>query len=99
MKVLRIKYPKKKQRCKKCNSRKVTRGYFNRGRNNLCEQATGDSGYYCERCGHIEFDKSEDEYIKVLPYWCSVNGRDGLLYSSEEIKNMINSVTRVEITE
>jgi DNA-directed RNA polymerase subunit RPC12/RpoP len=59
-------------RCEKCGGKKVgpTLNCYTRGWNDLCNQADGDYGAYCEKCGHITFVKSLEEYKKTIPAWC-----------------------------
>lgn len=60
-------------RCEKCNSKKVGRTWYytyTRGWNDLCNQAVGDTGAYCNNCGHITFIRSLEDFKKSLPNWC-----------------------------
>ena len=60
-------------RCEKCNSKKVGRTWYyayTRGWNDLCNQAVGDTGAYCNDCGHITFVRSLEDFKKSLPNWC-----------------------------
>lgn len=58
-------------RCEKCKSTTLHKSSgWTRGWNNLCEQATGDSGTRCFDCGHIKWDQSLEEYKSKLPEWC-----------------------------
>jgi len=59
-----------KKICPKCRSLLMQRGYYIRGWNDLCDQATGDFGYRCYDCGYIEWNKTCGEYKKELPHWC-----------------------------
>jgi hypothetical protein len=58
--------------CKHCGSWDVDKPHsgYTRGWNNLCEQATGDRGAYCNNCGQINWDQSLEDYKKSLPDWC-----------------------------
>jgi len=59
-----------KKRCTKCKSKNLTDGIWRRGWNELCQQATGDSGIRCYDCGHIVWKQNFEEYQKSLPKWC-----------------------------
>lgn len=66
-------------RCQHCGSRKRTHRYnWNRGYNNLCKQSIGDSGWYCNECGKIEWDRSIKDFESNLPDWCKAH--DGKFY-------------------
>lgn len=56
--------------CPKCLRMQMRRGYYTRGWNNLCDQATGDNGYRCYNCGHMVWDHTLEEYKERLPKWC-----------------------------
>jgi hypothetical protein len=58
------------KRCYHCGSKKIDRGYYSRGWNNLCNQASGDYGYWCYDCCKVSFIKTLDEYKATLPKWC-----------------------------
>jgi len=47
-------------------------------------QAAGDSGYICNNCCAITFVKTEEEYLKTLPHWCSYKGEKGLNYTDKK---------------
>ncbi len=64
------KYYKNKKQCIKCKSKRIDRGYWIRGWNNLCSQACGDIGDRCFDCGDINWDKTLKEYKLKLPIWC-----------------------------
>lgn len=68
-----IKQPKKykpvKLPCERCGSRDTSRGFYTRGYNELCTQAAGDSGHWCNTCGHITFDQSYEDYVAGLQSW------------------------------
>lgn len=55
------------KRCVYCRSFNTDRGHWSRGYNNDLRQATGGMGYYCNKCGKIEFIQSYSEYKKSLP--------------------------------
>ena len=60
-------------RCERCGSKKVGKTYYflySRGWNDLCNQAIGDTGAYCNNCGWVTFVNTLDEYVKKLPKWC-----------------------------
>ena len=57
--------------CPKCASSNLKSGYWIRGWNNLCNQAAGDEGHRCYECGYIQWEKSYEEYVKILPHWCT----------------------------
>jgi len=57
--------------CPECNSINLSYGYYNRGWNNLCGQAIGDYGYYCNKCGKIHFEQNIEKYKSKLPDWCT----------------------------
>lgn len=60
------------KKCPFCGSRKRTYSPYRwtRGWNNLCSQACGDAGWYCNDCGKIEWERSIEEYKSILPSWC-----------------------------
>jgi hypothetical protein len=62
----------KEPRCKKCGSFNIRRGYYTTGWNNYCNQACGHVGVMCEKCMHIEFDKSFEERKRTTPEWCTI---------------------------
>jgi hypothetical protein len=64
------------RRCEKCGSKNVGNTYsgYTRGYNELCQQACGDIGAYCNNCGHITFVQSLEDYKKSLPKWCRAYG-------------------------
>jgi hypothetical protein len=64
-------------KCPNCGKRELERGHYIRGWNDWCEQACGDRGQYCNSCGKVHFDRSDDEYLQILPYWCIFNGQSG----------------------
>ena len=59
--------------CEKCGTRALHRGYWTRGHNHMCEQATGDDGTRCFECGDIVWDRTFEEYKKALPRWCEAH--------------------------
>ncbi len=63
-----IKCPHCKKRGTDMRSNHYTRGY-----NNLCTQASGDSGFYCMGCQRITFLISYEESRRITPTWCTVN--------------------------
>lgn len=69
--IIKIIPPKK--RCERCQSTNLDKGYYNRGWNELCRQACGDTGHYCMNCGKVNFDRPIEEYKKVLPVWCKAH--------------------------
>lgn len=58
-----------KLKCDKCGSRNVNIGSYTRGYDKKREQACGDKGCFCNRCRHITFEKTFEEYKKSLPSW------------------------------
>lgn len=58
--------------CEKCGSIDIHRGTYTTGWNNYCNQASGDSGYYCMNCQDVYFDKSFDERKKTKANWCTI---------------------------
>jgi hypothetical protein len=64
------------RRCEKCGSKNVGNTYsgYTRGYNELCQQACGDTGAYCNNCGHITFVRSLEDFKKSLPNWCRAYG-------------------------
>ena len=63
--------------CERCGSKNVgeTWSYaYIRGWNDLCDQAVGDTGAYCNNCGWITFVRSLDDFKKSLPSWCRAYG-------------------------
>ena len=64
---------KKTVKCENCSCSRTNRGYWGRGWNDRLNQATGDYGYMCDDCIHITWEKNLDEYLDVLPHWCSVS--------------------------
>ncbi len=64
---------KKRKRCGHCNSSKIEKGYYVRGYNSLCEQASGDDGYWCNNCWKISWVRSVEEAKAVSVDWCTVN--------------------------
>lgn len=61
------------RRCTKCGSHKLKEGYYTSGWNNLCQQASGDKGVFCKRCGKIEFDETLVQRKAKAPAWIDVN--------------------------
>jgi hypothetical protein len=64
-------------RCEKCGSKNVGKTWYYayaRGWNDLCNQAVGDTGAYCNNCGHITFVRSLEDFKKSLPNWCREYG-------------------------
>lgn len=51
-------YEDARKKCKKCGCKNLHRGTYTTGYNNYCRQASGDQGYMCDECLHIEFDLS-----------------------------------------
>ena len=70
--------------CKKCGRLVTAHGHFARGWNDELGQAAGDSGYICNNCCAITFVKTEEEYLKTLPHWCSYKGEKGLNYTDKK---------------
>lgn len=62
-----IKCPHCERRCTDMRSDQYTRG-----RNNLCEQTSGEAGFYCMGCQKITFLISYEESRRVTPAWCTV---------------------------
>ena len=62
--------------CEKCGSRDVGNTYlaYTRGWNNLCQQACADRGAICNKCCHVTFTQSLEDYKKTLPDWCVAYG-------------------------
>jgi hypothetical protein len=63
-------------RCEKCGSKNVGNTYsgYTRGYNELCQEACGDIGAFCNDCCHITFVQSLEDYKKSLPNWCRAYG-------------------------
>ena len=63
-------------RCEKCGSKNVGNTYsgYTRGYNELCQQACGDRGTFCNDCYHVTFVQSLEDYKKSLPNWCRAYG-------------------------
>ena len=62
--------------CEKCGSWDTEHGcHWTRGRNNLCEQAYGDCGAYCNKCSHVTWDTSLEEHLKTLEPWCKPHNK------------------------
>lgn len=65
-------------KCSHCGSRRTEYSYkYTRGWNHLCQQACGDSGFYCLNCRKITWDKTLKEYKAILPNWCEAYERKG----------------------
>jgi hypothetical protein len=61
---------RKNGRCSKCGSKDRRYGEYTRGWNGLCEQAAGDTGYYCVSCKHIDFRTPDFEaWLNKMPLW------------------------------
>jgi hypothetical protein len=45
--------------------------YYARGYNHLCSQASGDDGELCSECFNISFLRTDEEFLRTLPYWCT----------------------------
>lgn len=62
--------------CEKCGSKNVGKTFscYTRGYNELCQQACGDRGAFCNDCCHITFVQSLEDYKKSLPNWCRAYG-------------------------
>ena len=59
------------EKCEHCGSRHTNRNYnYTRGYNEWCRQAIGDRGIFCYECYKITWDRSYEEYVKILPEWC-----------------------------
>lgn len=60
-------------KCPHCKERTdMRRDEYTRGYNNMCEQASGCSGFYCMSCGGITYTLSYEEDRRVTPAWCTV---------------------------
>jgi len=71
---------KSKKKCPNCGSTNISEGYYARGWNNLCSQASGDKGIYCYQCEQLTIFTRDEEYLEHQPCWCSLNGKNGKLY-------------------
>lgn len=61
-------------KCPHCNKRTDMRqGQYTRGYNEMCQQASGDDGFYCMGCGGITYRISYEESRRITPSWCTVN--------------------------
>lgn len=56
-------------RCSHCGSKKINRGHYIRGWNNLCEQGAGDEGYWCYDCCKVTFIRTLEEYEQIKQDW------------------------------
>lgn len=57
-------------KCPLCNSTDIKDGYYSRGWNWLCSQASGDRGIFCNNCHKVSFEHSDERFLKTLPEWC-----------------------------
>ena len=62
----------KRLRCGHCNSGNIDKGYYHRGWNNLCEQAYGNDGWFCNKCFNISWSKTYEEAVKAKKDWCTI---------------------------
>lgn len=62
----------KRKRCGHCDSKKIDKGYYRRGWNNLCNQASGDNGYWCFNCLRVSWVKTYEEATRDKKEWCTV---------------------------
>lgn len=60
-------------KCGHCKSTRIKKGYFSRGWNKLCNQASGDNGYWCNHCFKISWIDSYERAIEKKKEWCTVN--------------------------
>lgn len=68
---------RKNGKCSKCGSHDRRYGEYTRAWNALCNQAAGDSGYYCMNCKHIDFHTPDFEtWLAMMPLWIVRNKGD-----------------------
>jgi hypothetical protein len=63
------------EKCPYCHERGIERGYWARGRNHLCQQASGDWGGYCKHCHQVSFTNTDEEFEAKQPEWCSLSDK------------------------
>lgn len=60
-------------KCPNCSVRgAMHQAEYTRGWNNLCNQASGDTGLRCMSCSTIAFLTSFEESRRLTPAWCTV---------------------------
>jgi len=59
------------ERCSACGTfGELRSGHFTRAYNEMCQQAAGASGKYCNGCSTIHFDEPDfDKWMATQPKW------------------------------